>query len=133
MNKFRIKSFFKFHNHLIISNLYAIYCVSQKDHFKDMSQFMVEFALPNPFPDKLIIKIPNQRMVVNQLLEDGKIQSYALSIERDRLWCVVNAEDELEVMRIIGEFPLIDYMQPSITELMFNNAIVMKVPAFSLN
>jgi hypothetical protein len=98
-----------------------------------MSQFMVEFALPNPFPDKLIIKIPNQRMVVNQLLEDGKIQSYALSIERDRLWCVVNAEDELEVMRIIGEFPLIDYMQPSITELMFNNAIVMKVPAFSLN
>jgi hypothetical protein len=36
-------------------------------------------------------------------------------------------------MRIIGEFPLIDFMQPTITELMFNNAIVMKVPSFSLN
>ena len=98
-----------------------------------MSQFMVEFELPNPFPEKLIIKIPQQRMMVNQLLEDGKIQSHALSMERDRLWCVVNADDELEVMRIIGEFPLIDFMQPTIIELMFNNAIVMKVPAFSLN
>ena len=98
-----------------------------------MSQFMVEFELPNPFPEQLIIKIPSQRLVVNQLLEDGKIQSYALSIERDRLWCVVNAEDELDVMRIIGEFPLIDYMRPTITELMFNNAVVMRVPSFSLN
>ncbi|WP_435353180.1 hypothetical protein [Emticicia sp. SJ17W-69] len=98
-----------------------------------MSQFMVEFELPNPFPEKLVIKIPSQRLVVNQLLEDGKIQSYALSIERDRLWCVVNAEDELEVIRIIGEFPLIDFMRPKITELMFNNAVVMRVPSFSLN
>ncbi len=98
-----------------------------------MSQFMVEFELPNPFPENLIIKIPAQRKVVNQLLEDGKMQSYALSMERDRLWCVVNADDELEVMRIIGEFPLIDFMQPTITELMFNNAVVMRVPSFSLN
>ena len=94
---------------------------------------MVEFELPNPFPEKLIVKIPSQRLLVNQMLEDGKLQSYALSMDRERLWCVVNADDELEVMRIIGEFPLIDYMRPMITELMFNNAIVMKVPAFSLN
>ena len=98
-----------------------------------MSQFMVEFELPNPFPEKLIAKIPAQRTMVNQMLEQRKIQSYALSMERDRLWCVVNANDELEVMRIIGEFPLIEYMQPTINELMFNNAIVMRVPSFSLN
>ena len=35
---------------------------------------MVEFELPNPFPEKLIIKIPAQRMMVNRLLEDGTIQ-----------------------------------------------------------
>ena len=94
---------------------------------------MVEFDLPNPFPEAFMMKIPSQRLVINQMLEDGKIQSYALSIERDRLWCVVNADDELDVLRIIGEFPLIDYMKHTITELMFNNAVVMKVPAFSLN
>ncbi len=98
-----------------------------------MSQFMVEFELPNPFPEKFIMKIPEQRTVINRLLEQGKIQSYALSIDRDKLWCIVNADDELDVMRIIGEFPLIDFMRPTTTELMFNNAVVMRVPSFSLN
>jgi hypothetical protein len=98
-----------------------------------MSQFMVEFVLPNPFPEKFIVKIPEQRMIINRFLEQGKIQSYALSMDRDKLWCIVNADDELDVMRIIGEFPLIDFMQPTITELMFNNAVVMRVPSFSLN
>jgi hypothetical protein len=98
-----------------------------------MSQFMVEFDLPNPFPEKLIAKIPNQRMIVNQLLENEKLHSYALSIERDRLWCVVNADNELDVLRIIGEFPIIDYVRPMITELMFNNSVMIRVPTFSLN
>ncbi|PLK46148.1 MULTISPECIES: muconolactone Delta-isomerase family protein [Emticicia] len=98
-----------------------------------MTQFMVEFDLPVPFPESFIAKIPYQRIAVNQLLEDGKLHSYALSSDRSRLWCIVNAQDELEVMDIISEFPLIDYMSHTITELMFNNSVVMKVPTFSLN
>lgn len=98
-----------------------------------MSQFMVEFELPSPFPESFIAKIPYQRIAINQMLEDGKISSYALSMDRNKLWCVVNGNDEFEVMDIIAEFPLIDYMKPTITELMFNNSVVLKVPAFSLN
>lgn len=98
-----------------------------------MSQFMVEFDLPGEFSEIFMAKIPQQRMKINEFLEEGKIQSYALSMDRQRLWCVVNANTEIEVMQIIGEFPLIDYMKPYITELMFNNAVVLKVPAFSLN
>ncbi|MFD2523397.1 muconolactone Delta-isomerase family protein [Emticicia soli] len=98
-----------------------------------MTQFMVEFDLPVPFPEGFIAKIPYQRIAVNQLLEEGKLNSYALSADRSKLWCIVNAQDELEVMDIIAEFPLIDYMHPTITELMFMNSVVMKVPTFSLN
>lgn len=98
-----------------------------------MNQYMVEFELPTPFSKEFISKIPRQRAVINDLLEDGKIQSYALSIDRDKLWCVVNAETELDVYEIIGQFPLIDFMQAKITELMFNNAIIIQIPTFSLN
>ena len=98
-----------------------------------MSQFMVEFDLPSPFPEAFIAKIPLQRIAINQLLEAGKIHSYALSMDRERLWCIVNAKDEFEVMDILAEFPLRDFMTPHITELMFHNAVVFKVPAFSLN
>jgi hypothetical protein len=97
-----------------------------------MAQFMVEFDLPE-FTEDFIAKIPHQRMTVNRFLEEGKIHSYALSMDRERLWCIVNAESEIQVFQIIGEFPLIDYMKPHITELMFSNSVILKVPAFSLN
>jgi Muconolactone delta-isomerase len=98
-----------------------------------MSQFMVEFDLPVPFPEEFIVKIPQQRLAINTLLEAGKIHSYSLSMERNRLWCIVNAETEFEVMDIIHDFPLIDYMKYTINELMFHNSVMMRVPSFSLN
>jgi len=59
--------------------------------------------------------------------------SYALSMDRLRLWCVVKAQSELEALAVIAEFPLIDSMEPTITELMFNNVVSMRMPLFSLN
>ncbi len=98
-----------------------------------MSQFMVEFDLPSPFPTEFIALIPEQRIVIDQMLADGKIHSYALSFDRERLWCIVNADNDFEVLDVINEFPLIDQMKYQMTELMFNNSVVMKVPAFSIN
>ena len=97
-----------------------------------MSQFMVEFDLPE-FTEDFIVKIPMQQLKIRELLETGKLQSYAVSADRSKLWCVINAQNELDVIRIIGEFPLRDYLTPHIMELMFSNSVVMKVPAFSLN
>lgn len=94
---------------------------------------MVEFDLPSPFTNEFIALIPEQRLVINQMLEDGRIQSYALSFDRERLWCIVNANNDFEVLDVINEFPLIDQMKYQMTELMFNNSVVMKVPAFSIN
>jgi muconolactone delta-isomerase len=98
-----------------------------------MSQYMVEINLPDPFPEDFIIKIPEQRQVINGLLETEKLHSYSLSLDRRKLWCIVNGESEYEVITILNEFPLIDYMDYSITELMFHNGVVLKVPAFSIN
>ncbi len=94
---------------------------------------MVEFELPTPFSKEFLAKIPHQRAVINDFLEEGKIQSYALSMDRDKLWCVVNADTETDVYEIIGLFPLIDFMKAKITELMFNNSVIMQIPTFSLN
>ncbi|GAA4456558.1 hypothetical protein GCM10023189_26010 [Nibrella saemangeumensis] len=98
-----------------------------------MSQFMVEFDLPHEMPEEFIMRIPQQRLKVNELMEDGKIMSYALSMDRQKLWCVVKADTEFEVLEIIGEFPLIGYMEPAVSELLFNNVISARIPLFSLN
>jgi muconolactone delta-isomerase len=98
-----------------------------------MSQFMVEIQLPSLLTEEFVSKVPAQRQMVNDLMEQGTLMSYALTADRTKLWCVVKAESEIEVMSIVSEFPLIDYMSPTISELMFNNVVALRLPLFSLN
>ncbi|MEM0991834.1 MAG: muconolactone Delta-isomerase family protein [Bacteroidota bacterium] len=95
-------------------------------------QYMVQFDLPNPFPADFMERIPEQRNVINYLLAEGKIKSYSLSIDRAKLWSVFVAESEYDVMEIIAQWPLADWLQPDIEELMFHNSSDM-VLQFSLN
>jgi len=98
-----------------------------------MSQFMVEFDLPAEMNHEFMQKKPAQRLNVNELMESGKILSYSLSADRQKLWCILRVESELEVMEVIADFPLIKYMAPTINELMFHNMVAARIPLFSLN
>jgi Muconolactone delta-isomerase len=98
-----------------------------------MSQFMVELTLPNELTEEFLQIVPRHRLKINELMERGKINSYALAADRSKVWCIVKAESEFEVMDIIAQFPLIDYLTPSISELMFNNAVALRLPLFTLN
>ena len=98
-----------------------------------MSQFMIEFDLPASMSEEFTAKIPLQRLKINEMMEEGRLVSYALSVDRQKLWCIVKSETEFEALEIIAEFTLIDYMKPTITELMFNNVVSMRIPLFSLN
>ncbi|GAB3687055.1 hypothetical protein GCM10027592_00120 [Spirosoma flavus] len=98
-----------------------------------MSQYMVEFDLPSVMDEDFANLIPAQRLKVEELMEKGVLLSYSLSIDRQKLWCIFKVDSELEAMEYIAEFPLIKYMTPMITELMFHNMIAARIPLFSLN
>ncbi len=93
---------------------------------------MIEFELADMTED-FLAKVPAQRQQINELMEQGRIMSYSLAADRSKLWCVVRADSEIDVMTLIAEFPLVDYMTPIISELMFNNVVAMRIPLFSLN
>jgi muconolactone delta-isomerase len=94
---------------------------------------MVEFQLPYELNAEFMAKIPRQRQKINEMMERGRISSYTLAADRSKLWCIIKAEDEIEVLTTIAEFPLIDYMDHTITELMFTNTVAIRLPLFSLN
>ncbi len=94
--------------------------------------YMVEFDLPEEFTEEFMALIPRQRYVINQMMADGVIQNYSLSLDRARLWAVMVSESEFSLMEEIARMPLIDYMVPSISQLMFHNSS-MEVMQFSLN
>jgi len=94
--------------------------------------FMIEFELPEELDEEFMELIPEQREVVNQMMTEGVLKSYSLAMDRSVLWVVVAADSEFEVMEIIAQMPLSDYMQPFISELMFHNGAEIMSP-FSLN
>lgn len=94
--------------------------------------FMVEFDLPENLTEEFLALIPKQRYVINTMLVEGSIKSYSLSIDRSKLWAVMLAESEFDVMENIAQMPLSNHMTPHISELMFHNAAD-SVMQFSLN
>lgn len=94
--------------------------------------FMIEFDLPGIFTEEFLALIPRQRYVINTMLAEGVIKSYSLSMDRSKLWMVMLAGSESEIMENITRMPLNNYMVPNISELMFHNAAD-SVMQFSLN
>lgn len=98
-----------------------------------MQQFyMVEFELPNLLPAAFLERIPAQRSKIDELMVKGKIRSYSLSENRSKLWVIVVAKSEFEVMELLETLPLSDFMTPTITALMFHHGIEVQM-TMSLN
>ncbi len=98
-----------------------------------MSNYMVDIELPESMTDEFASLIPSQRARVNVLMSEGKIVNYSLSMDRARLWVLVNAESEDEARSIIASFPILPFIQFRVHELMFHNSVRLLHPQFSLN
>jgi hypothetical protein len=81
--------------------------------------FQIHITLPSMFNQKFIALIPEQRRVVNELLADQIIMSYALDMERQNLWITIQAKNQLQVMDVLSTFPIIKEVKVDIFELAF--------------
>lgn len=96
-------------------------------------EYMVEIDLPVPFNQQFISLIPKQRELINNLMTDKIITSYAVSIEDGKLWTTMLAESEDDIVDILITFPIIDQIEYKISKLAFHNIISTIIPQFSLN
>jgi hypothetical protein len=78
--------------------------------------------------------IPLHREHINKLFAEGRIVSYSVSMHRNMVWCVINAEDEQEAMEMVLAFPLYPYfVEVSCHPLLFHNTLPATLPGISLN
>ena len=96
-------------------------------------QYMVDFSMPMVVSEKFTLLIPDQRAMVNDYFFEGKLFSYAVSLEAGKLWAVFIASDETEVMEWVNAMPLTRFMQYKISMLTFYNTVAAHIPNFSLN
>jgi hypothetical protein len=98
-----------------------------------MAQFMIDISLPTEPNTEFFALVPLQRSHIDKLLEEGVILGYSLSIDRAKLWIVMNAQSERDAAELLSAFPLFDYFEPTIYPLMFHNTSLMSLIRVSMN
>lgn len=98
-----------------------------------MSTYKAEIELINPFTPDFSKLIPEQRKRVDELMNTGLIVSYALAIDRSKLWIVFEAKNLEQVYDLLRSFPLYEYMKPDVFELAFYDSIHSGFPQLCFN
>ncbi len=98
-----------------------------------MQQYLAEITLPVHATKDYLELIPQQRSFVESMFKCGLITSYALALDRSKIWVTFATPTMEEAEAIIRKFPLSDYITYSIHELAFRNSISNLMPAVSLN
>ncbi len=96
-------------------------------------EFMADIDLPVPFTDDFLSLVPRQRAMVNKLVNEGIITSYAISLESGKLWINIIAETESKVRELLDTFPIASHIIYKIHKLTFHNSVSFQIPNFSLN
>ena len=94
---------------------------------------MVNLILVDNPPEEFFEMMPFQEAVAQQYLTEGKLINYALSMEQGKLWAVFKANSELEVLEMLIDFPLTEFMEIEITLLSNYLTPGNPIPEFSLN
>jgi len=103
------------------------------DQNKDLiTQYMVEFDVPQPMSEDLLDMVPDQRDTLDDLFASGKLLSYTVSADKSKIWAIMIAESESELLTYIDELPMTPYMDYDYHELMFYNTVHF-MPSMSLN
>ena len=84
--------------------------------------------------DEFMSLIPPHRVYINSLIEKGIIDHYLVSMETQRLWITLSAENKKEVTRLLNKSPLRRYWDPvEIDELYVVDGQHYRLPAVQLN
>ncbi|MBC7553607.1 MAG: hypothetical protein H7257_06470 [Taibaiella sp.] len=98
-----------------------------------MGSFLFQIDLPE-FTAELAALIPTHRAYIDKLFKKGDMLSYSVALNRDKLWCVVAAEDEEQAVKMVLKLPLYAYFTDVVCiPLMFHNTSPAALPAIVLN
>lgn len=92
--------------------------------------FLIEIELNYTFRNRL----ESASYLMNQMLADGKIQTYGISNDLTRMWITSIAASEFEIWELLGHLPIESVLEPIVTRMhTYNQSLELQFPAVSLN
>lgn len=106
-----------------------LFLSKHKTEYMNKYQVTIFFEVDEEFM-KLV---PNHRIVINELILKGVIDSYAISAEASRGWIIVNAKSKESVHKYLQRSPLYQYFEIEIDQLMVYDSQSYRFPKMVLN
>ncbi|MCR5889832.1 hypothetical protein LRS06_19065 [Hymenobacter sp. J193] len=99
-----------------------------------MARFVVTVRLPEYFDEAFMALIPAHRSFVNQLMEEGAVEVYAISADRSRGWITMNGASSEAIRLVVEQLPLYRFFRGvEIDELFLFDSTASRFPRISLN
>ena len=83
--------------------------------------------------EEFMTLVPPHRTYINYLLNKGIIDSYAVSMEVQKSWITINANNKKQVIDYLDKSPLSKYWDYEIVELFVYDSQSTRLPAVQLN
>jgi len=92
-------------------------------------QVTIKFEMSDEFMDL----VPPHRTYINYLINNNSIDQYAVSMETQRVWITINAENKKEIEKILKKSPLYKFWTFEIDELFVLDGQLYRLPAVQPN
>jgi hypothetical protein len=83
--------------------------------------------------DEFMALVPAHRVYINSLIEYGIIDQYLVSMESQRSWITLSAQNKISVIEYLKKSPLYAYWKYEIDELFLFDGQHYRLPAVRLN
>ena len=107
------------------------YCFME--NISDESIIKYQVTIQFEMDENFMNLVPAHRVLINNFIEKGTIDYYAVSMETQRCWMIMNAGSKLEVENQLMKTPLYKYWTIEIDELFVYDAQSYRLPALQLN
>ena len=103
------------------------------DNLKDDSLIKFQVTILFYMDQNFMPIVPAHRTYINALIEKGVIDYYAVSMEAQRTWIIMNATDKKEVEEYLKKSPLFPFWVIEIHTLFVYDAQAYRLPALQFN
>jgi len=96
------------------------------------TKYMVEFTVPGYFDEEIEQLLDRQKSMLTDYFYEGKIFSFTISQDITKMWMVMIADSESELVSLIDSLPISKFCDYDYRELMLHNTVQF-IPEHSLN
>ena len=103
------------------------------ENINDESLIKYQVTIQFEMDENFMNLVPAHRILINNFIEKGTIDYYAVSMETQRCWMIMNASSKIAVENYLMKTRLYKYWTVEIDELFVYDAQSYRLPALQLN